>query len=115
MSNDSRHYRVDFIEFGVTDVEALQCAKKFYQSVFGWNYQSWGEDYVDTKDSGVGTGINADPRHRVKQPLVVIYATDLEAARVNVLANSGTVTRAIVCAASAYPRHCANHARSRRY
>ena len=64
--------RVDFVELPANTAADLQRAKSFYSTVFGWSYKDWGEDYSDTHDSGVGTGINADPEHRTAHPLVVI-------------------------------------------
>ena len=95
MKTSHRHYRIDFIEFGAANVEDLKRSREFYEAVFGWSYKEWGDDYVDTQDSGVGTGINADPSHRPAHPLVVMYANDLEAARAEVVAHAGVVTREI--------------------
>ncbi len=40
-------------------------------------------------------GFNADPEDRTKAPLVVLFATDLEAMHARVLAAGGMITRAI--------------------
>lgn len=95
MPNNVRTNRVDFIEFPATSADNVVSAKTFYQAVFGWTYKDWGGDYADTQSSGVGTGINADPSHRPRYPLVVIYSDDLEAARASILRAQGTVTKEI--------------------
>lgn len=87
--------RVDFVELPANTAADLQRAKAFYSTVFGWSYKNWGDDYSDTHDSGVGTGINADPEHRPAHPLVVIHAADLASARERVLAAKGRITRDI--------------------
>lgn len=87
--------QIDFVELPAKTAAALERSKAFYTSVFGWSYKDWGDDYSDTKDSGVGSGINADPEHRPTQPLVVIYVTDLTAARAKVVAANGKITRDI--------------------
>jgi hypothetical protein len=37
------------------------------------------------KVSGLGSGINADPEHKPKHPLVVIYAANISSARDKVI------------------------------
>jgi len=82
---------IDYVELPSSDVAA---GKRFYQSVFGWSYQDWGDEYADTHDSGVSSGLSADPT-RTKAPLVVVFVTDLEAAHARVIAAGGNVSRAI--------------------
>lgn len=90
-----RHHLVDFIEFPAKNVKQVQAARDFFETVFAWEYQEWGDDYVDTKSSGVGTGINADASHRPSQALVVIYSKDVEATRAKVIQTGGKITRDI--------------------
>ncbi|MBU0768570.1 MAG: VOC family protein [Proteobacteria bacterium] len=85
----------DFIEFPAKSIEDLNQSKAFYINVFSWSYKDWGDDYSDTKSSGLGSGINADPSHRPLYPLAVIYTTELEAVRAKVLAAKGKITRDI--------------------
>ncbi len=86
---------IDFVELPADGVDDLHRAKAFYATVFGWSFKNWGDDYCDTRDSGLGSGINADPEHKPSHPLVVIYAADLTAARAKVVAAQGTITRDI--------------------
>jgi predicted enzyme related to lactoylglutathione lyase len=95
MDEKDRINRMDFIEFPAKSVEDLNQSKDFYTNVFGWTYQDWGDDYCDTKSSGLGSGINADPGHRPRCPLAVIYTVELEAVREKVLAAKGKITRDI--------------------
>lgn len=87
--------QIDFVEFPARSVAALQQAVAFYRQAFGWQYQQWGEDYADTRDSGVGSGLNADAAHRGLAPLVVLHTVDLEQARQSVLAAGGVLVRDI--------------------
>ena len=93
--NSNRHNRIDYIEFGVANRNALSGATNFYRTAFGWNYQYWGDDYVDTRDSGVASGINADADHRPAKPLVVIYTYPLEQTRADVIKSGGQITKDI--------------------
>jgi predicted enzyme related to lactoylglutathione lyase len=91
MSNEKRNHRFDYIELPAGDVEQLAHAKRFYSAVFGWTYKDWGADYADTQESGVASGINADPKHRPPQSLPVLYAVDLGATRAAVEAAGGKI------------------------
>ncbi len=84
---------IDYIEFPLPGADALTQSQSFFSKVFGWTYQSWGESYADTADSGVGSGLAADPARHAGPPLVVIYTNDLAATREKVLAAGGTITR----------------------
>jgi uncharacterized protein len=95
MPKKNRTNCFDFIEFPAKSIEGLHRSKIFYANVFGWSYKDWGDDYSDTENSGLGSGINADASHRPQYPLAVIYTTELEATRERVLAEKGTITRDI--------------------
>ena len=95
MPKTSRNNRIDFIELPVNTKADLTRAKAFYSGVFGWSYQDWGDDYADSRDSGIGSGLNAEADHRSSAPLVVIYADGLEALRTKVVAAHGVIKRDI--------------------
>lgn len=95
MTKTDRDNRFDYIEFPAKSLDDYAKAKAFYTSAFGWNYQDWGDNYSDTKNSGLGSGLNADPDHRPSHPLAVIYSSDLESARNKVVSAGGTITRDI--------------------
>ena len=96
MNKDPRENHIDYIEFPAPSAPAFAAVKRFYKEVFGWSYQDWGEDYSDTKDSGLTTGISAAPEHRPASPLAVLFAADLEAARERVIKAGGKIVREIV-------------------
>lgn len=89
----SNHNEIDYIELPANSAEDLAKAKGFYSSVFGWEYQNWGDDYADTKSSGVGSGINADGPS--KAPFVVIHVADITAAYDSVTAAGGVITKEV--------------------
>lgn len=86
---------IDFIEFPSKTIPTLNRSKTFFAEVFGWSFREWGEDYIDTTSSGLGSGFNADPKHRPTKPLVVLYTTNLKATRTKVLKSGGQITREI--------------------
>jgi predicted enzyme related to lactoylglutathione lyase len=95
MAKKDQNNKIDFVEFPAHTIAHLEEAKTFYAAVFGWSYMDWGDDYGDTQDSGLGSGINADPEHRPSHPLVVIYADNISSAREKVIAAKGRITREI--------------------
>ncbi len=87
--------KIDFIEFPAGSVAALGKSKQFFADAFGWLHQDWGDDYSDVSNSGLGTGINADPNHRPTKPLVIIFSSNLENSRAKVVAAGGKITKDI--------------------
>ena len=87
--------KIDYVEFPVKSVKDFEKTKLFYSKVFGWNYTDWGEDYSDTKDSGVGSGLNADAQQNTKHPLAVIYVSDLESTQVQIKNLGGKISKEI--------------------
>src|SRR5579871_2995383 len=96
MKPDPRENHINYVEFPAPSPQAFDAVKRFYHEVFGWSYQNWGEDYSDTKDSGVATGISAAADHRPATALVILYTADLEAARDRVLKAGGKIAKEIV-------------------
>src|SRR3989442_7767599 len=76
MTQSDQDRRVDYIEFGATDVGRT---KQFYQQVFGWQFQDYGPDYTSFQDGRLSGGFTKDAPVRPANPLVVIYAVQLEA------------------------------------
>ena len=94
MSNKSgQNHKINYIEFVSTDI---QRSKRFYSSVFGWNFEDWGPDYISF--SAPGAGIDGGFRsgeasaEQTGSPLVVLYATDLTATEQAILAEGGAIT-----------------------
>jgi predicted enzyme related to lactoylglutathione lyase len=88
----SKDQHIDYIELPVGKHWAA--AKQFYSRAFAWEYQQWGEAYFDTRDSGVGSGLNGE-EPTTEAPLVVLYAVDLAAARERVVTAGGKIVREI--------------------
>ena len=84
--------KIDYIELPGTDLPAT---KGFYQQAFAWTFIDYGPQYAAFDNGGVDGGFNADPTDRTKAPLVVLFATDLEAMHAKILAAGGQITRPI--------------------
>ena len=96
MSTDSRENHINYVEFPAPSAEAFASVKRFYKEAFGWSFQDWGETYSDTRDSGTASGFSADAEHRSAGPSVVLFVTDLEAARERVFKAGGKISKEIV-------------------
>jgi predicted enzyme related to lactoylglutathione lyase len=85
-----RHHTIDYIEIGVTDVEA---AKAFYFGAFGWNFNDYGPDYAGIQGEGkeVG-GLRRADVVTAGGPLIVLFSADLEASLAAVTAAGGSIT-----------------------
>jgi uncharacterized protein len=86
------HHAIDYIELNVSDLPA---SKAFYEQAFGWQFNSYGDEYAGIRDrtgegemGGLGLGREPGPGGS----LVILYSDDLEATQAAVEAAGGTVT-----------------------
>jgi predicted enzyme related to lactoylglutathione lyase len=85
--------RIDYIEFPVRD---LAQAKAFYGAAFGWTFQDYGPSYVGIQGTdGEMGGFALAEEIKVGGPLVILYASDLEASAHAVEQAGGRITRPI--------------------
>ena len=92
MSKAENDRRIDYVEFGSTDLEAT---KEFYSAVFGWEFTDWGPEYTSFKDGRLDGGFAAAPEVATGGPLVVLYATALEEIEARVTESGGRIVREI--------------------
>ena len=92
MSQAQQDRRVDYIEFGTTDIEA---AKSFYIAVFGWEFTDYGPTYTSFMDGRMAGGFDTSTEVTTGGPLVVLYALDLEAIQASVLEHGGQISREV--------------------
>ena len=89
MSNQSEQdRRIDYIEFPAVNIMAT---KQFYSTVFGWTFEDYGPDYTSFHDGRLAGGFKTATGTPARSPLVVLYATDLEATEARVKAAGGTI------------------------
>ncbi len=91
MSTPENNHRLDYIEFATRDVPA---AKKFYAAAFGWTFTDYGPDYAAFSDGRISGGFfaSADTPEKTN-PLVVIFAADLENAAIRVQRAGGKIVK----------------------
>jgi predicted enzyme related to lactoylglutathione lyase len=74
----SKNDTINYIEFALTDGDGT---KAFYSSVFAWQFQDWGPDYLSFSNADVDGGFSRERTSSAAGtgPLIVLHADDLEA------------------------------------
>jgi len=89
MSQDDQDRRIDYIEFGATDIAAT---KAFYADAFGWTFTDYGPDYTSFEDGRLAGGFTTAGTVVSGGALVVLYSSALESLEEKVVAAGGTIT-----------------------
>ena len=87
-----RDGKIDYVEFPGSDLFEV---KRFYGEAFGWAFQDYGPAYVAFEGEGADGGFSANAEEAPPNPLVILYAQDLEAMEAKVRAAGGVITRGI--------------------
>jgi predicted enzyme related to lactoylglutathione lyase len=85
--------QIDYIEFPAKSISDLNQTRDFFKTAFGWSHAMYGDDYADTSDSGVYSGINAESPSAA--PLVIIYSANLTESLEKVKDAGGKITKEI--------------------
>ena len=91
MSDAENNHRIDYVEFGTTDMART---KQFYAQAFGWAFTDYGPDYTSFHDGRIAGGFWTDIAPG-GSPLVVLYAANLEDAYARVKASGGSIRREV--------------------
>ena len=85
--------RIDYIEIPVSDPAQAQA---FFEALFGWEFQSWGEDYISFNDGRLHGGFerSAEPA-LAKGALLVFFSEDLERDLDRVVELGATISKEI--------------------
>ena len=68
--------RIDYVEIPVTDLDKT---REFFTALFGWSFESWGDDYMSFNDGRIDGGFRrADEPAPPTGVLVVFYSENLE-------------------------------------
>jgi len=87
-ANPANDRKIDYVEFGAVD---LAKAKAFYSSVFGWKFTDYGPDYTSFSDGRLSGGFHKNDQPSSVNPLIILYAFDLEATEARIVAAGGTI------------------------
>ena len=88
MSQAEHDHQMDYIEFPASDIEAT---KRFFHSVFGWNFTDYGPEYTSFHDGRLAGGFTLSAKPVKGGVLVVLYAKALEETRQKVIAAGGKI------------------------
>jgi predicted enzyme related to lactoylglutathione lyase len=92
MSTPDNNFRLDYVEFAVSDIASV---KNFYSRVFGWKFEDYGPEYTSFSDGRIAGGFFSSDQVKTGGPLVVIYASDLEGAQKRVASAGGQIVKDI--------------------
>lgn len=87
--------KINYLELPASDLKAVE---KFYSSCFGWTFTWYGPDYMSFNDGSIDGGFYAAPLCSTTANgavLIVLYATDLEKTRDQVLGHGGHLIKEI--------------------
>lgn len=91
MNTSENNLRLDYVEFATRDVAA---AKKFYSDAFDWKFTDFGPDYTSFTDGRITGGFFNSPNPPlVMNPMIVVFAVDLESAAKRVEKAGGKIIR----------------------
>lgn len=83
--------RIDYIEISVTDPAK---ARQFFSELYGWKFESWGDDYISFNDGRLKGGFsrNESPGTGI---LLVFFSENLERDVVQVKKLGATISKDI--------------------
>jgi len=85
--------RIDYVEIPVTDLARVRA---FFESLFGWSFQAWGDEYLSFSDGRLDGGFRqAAESAPATGVLLVFYSPDLERDVERVKELGGTISQAI--------------------
>ncbi|MBT8081831.1 MAG: VOC family protein [Gammaproteobacteria bacterium] len=84
---------IDYVEIPVAD---LPRARAFFEAMFGWEFQEWGDEYISFNDGRLHGGMRtADAAAATTGVLLVFYSEDLERDVARVQELGGTISQEI--------------------
>jgi len=90
-----QHEKINYVEFPSTDFDAT---KDFFNSVFGWEFTDYGENYTAFSDQGLDGGFFKSTKCSYTKngtALVVFYSNALEETEKKIEASTGKITQEI--------------------
>lgn len=85
--------QIDYVEISSTDLEKTQ---EFFSAMFGWSFESWGDEYISFNDGRIDGGFYfAEEVAPAGGVLVVFHSADLERDMQRAQELGATVSKAI--------------------
>jgi predicted enzyme related to lactoylglutathione lyase len=85
--------RIDYVEIPVTNMKK---ARSFFEAMFGWEFQEWGDEYLSFNDGRLAGGmrLSSEPAPTTGV-LLVFFSEDLERDLERVKKLDGTISQEI--------------------
>ncbi len=90
MNQAEQDRRIDYVEFPTIDMAET---KAFYTKVFGWKFTDYGPEYMSFNDGRLSGGFRLVSQVKSGDPLVVLYACELNSIEETVEDNGGKIIR----------------------
>jgi predicted enzyme related to lactoylglutathione lyase len=84
--------RIDYVEIPVTD---LKKTRAFFEALFGWTFQEWGDEYLSFSDGRLNGGFRFAAEAPQGGVLLVFFSEDLERDVERVKELGATITQEI--------------------
>lgn len=91
----NKHEKINYVEFPASDMEST---KKFFDDVFGWEFEDYGEEYTSFSGEGLDGGFYKSQLRSSTEDgsaLVVFYSENLEATLKKIKQAGGVVVKPI--------------------
>lgn len=91
----NKHETITYLELPACDIPAT---KKFFEKVFNWSFQDYGDEYTAfTEDRLEGGFFKSDKKSNTKNgaTLIVFYSSDLETSQEKIQESGGTIVKPI--------------------
>lgn len=83
---------ISYIEFKADNLEAIQV---FYNTVFGWEFTSYGPEYISFENAGIEGGFHKSDDKIQNGVLVVLYHDKLKDVKEKIVRENGKITQDI--------------------
>ena len=93
--NMHNHEKIDYVEFPATNMSAT---KKFFESVFSWEFEDYGPEYTAFVNQGLDGGFYKSELNVSAErgsALIVFYSNNLEGTLQKVVDSGGTIVKSI--------------------
>ena len=87
-----KNNQISYIEFKTASLENI---KEFYSNCFQWKFTDYGPGYTSFSESGMQGGFEKSEDPIVNGALIVLYHTNLEMIKSNIINEGGTITKNI--------------------
>ncbi len=87
----NQHHKINYIEI---PVKALASSKAFFNQVFGWEFEDYGDDYAAINGAGINGGLYVSENSVSADKgsvLVVLYSDDLVNSQTAIISAGGTI------------------------